>query len=142
MVHVPGGDELAFLDVDSAAGLCGGDEQVGLTAKEGGNLEHVGAFGGDGTVGGFVDVGEDGQAGGFGEAAQDGCAFLEAGAAEALDRGTVGLVIGSFEDVGHAQVGGNALDGVGHLADVRFTLDDAGTGDEKEFASANGNGAD
>ena len=72
VVHVPGGDELAFLDVDGAAGLCGGDEQVGLAAEEGGDLEDVDGFGGDGAVGGFVDVGEDGKPGGFGEAAEDG----------------------------------------------------------------------
>ena len=34
-----GSDELAFLDVDGAAGLGGGDEEVGLAAEEGGDLQ-------------------------------------------------------------------------------------------------------
>ena len=41
VAHVPGGDELALLDVDGAAGFAGGDEQVGLAAEEGGDLEDV-----------------------------------------------------------------------------------------------------
>ena len=47
VAHVPGRDELAFLDVDGAAGFAGGDEQVGLTAEERGNLEDIDGFGGD-----------------------------------------------------------------------------------------------
>ena len=38
VAHVPGGDELAFLDVDGAAGFASGDEQIGLAAKERGDL--------------------------------------------------------------------------------------------------------
>ena len=75
VAHVPGGDELAFLDVDGAAGFAGGDEQIGLAAEEGGNLEDVDGFGGDFAVGGLVDVGEDGKAGVLGEAAEDARAF-------------------------------------------------------------------
>jgi hypothetical protein len=140
--HVAGGDELAFFDVDGAAGVAGGDEQVGLAAEEGRDLEDVGAFGGDFAVGGFVDVGEDGEAGGFGDGAEDAGAFAQAGAAEARDGGAVGLVVGGLEDIGDSQVGGNALDGLGHAAGVGFALDDAGAGDEEEAACADGDGAD
>jgi hypothetical protein len=63
ILHVPRGDELALLDVDGAAGLACGDEQVGLAAEEGRNLQHVDGFGGDFAVAGLVDVGEDGKAG-------------------------------------------------------------------------------
>ena len=74
-------------------------------------------------------VREDGQAGVFGDAAEDARAFNEAGAAEALDAGAVGLVVAGFEDVGDAEVGGDALDSFGDGARVGFGLNDAGTGD-------------
>jgi len=136
VAHVPGRDELAFFDVDGAAGASGGDEEVGLAAEEGWDLKNVGALGGDFAVGRLVDVGENGKAGGFSKAAQDGRAFFEAGTAEAGDGGAIGLVVGGFEDVRNAEVGGDALESVGHGADVGFALDDAGTGDEEEFGFA------
>ena len=67
---------------------------------------------------------------------------VEAGAAEAFDAGAVGLVVAGFEDEGNAEVGGDALDGVGHGADVGFGLDDAGAGDEEEPARADLHRAD
>ncbi len=142
VAHVEGGDELALLDVDGAAGFGGGDEEVGLAAEEGGDLEDVDGFGDGGAVRRGVDVGEDGEAGGFGDGAEDAAAFGEAGAAEALDGGAVGLVVAGFEDVGDAEVGGDALDGVGHGAGVGLGLDDAGAGDEEELAAAYGDVAD
>src|SRR5207237_179485 len=39
--HVPGGHELALLDVHGPTGLGGGEEQVRLAGQEGGNLEQV-----------------------------------------------------------------------------------------------------
>ena len=75
VAHVPWSDELAFLHVDGAAGLGGGDEQVGLAAEEGRNLEdgfdvaeRVGELG---SLLGGVDVGEDGEAVVVGDGAED-----------------------------------------------------------------------
>jgi hypothetical protein len=102
-------------------------------------LTAIGELGG--LLGG-VDVGEDGEAVLLGDAAEDACAFSEAGAAEAVDGGAVGLVVAGFEDVGDAEVGGDALDGVGHAAGVRLGLDDAGAGDEKQRAAADGDAAE
>jgi hypothetical protein len=59
-----------------------------------------------------------------------------------VDGGSVGFVVAGFEDVGDAEVGGDALDGVGHGARVGLGLDDAGACDEEEFAAAYGDGAD
>src|SRR3546814_18289730 len=39
LLHVPGRQELTLLDVDRPPGLAGGDEEVGLPAQEGGNLQ-------------------------------------------------------------------------------------------------------
>jgi hypothetical protein len=48
----------------------------------------------------------------------------------------VRLVVAGLEDVRDAEVGGDALDGVGHGAGVLLGLNDAGAADEEEFASA------
>ena len=135
--HVPRGDELALLYIDGAPGFSGGDEQVGLPAKEGWDLEDVYGFGCDFALAGLVDIGEDGKAGFASEAAEDAGAFEEAGTAKTLDAGAVGLVVAGLEDEGNAKVGGDALQRVGHGAHVGFALNDAGSGDEKETAGAN-----
>ena len=44
MLHIIGREELTLLDVDDAAGLRGGDEQVGLAREKRRNLEHVRDF--------------------------------------------------------------------------------------------------
>src|SRR5262249_41424743 len=46
VAHVPGGDELGFLDVDDAIGLRSGEEEIGLSREKCGNLENVSNFGG------------------------------------------------------------------------------------------------
>ena len=46
VLHVVGREKLSLLDVDDAAGLRGGDEQIGLAAEERGNLQDVGDLGG------------------------------------------------------------------------------------------------
>ena len=141
-LHGRPAEELAFFYIDYFTGLCGGDEEVCLAAEEGWDLEDVDGFAYGGAVLGGVNVGEDGEAGGFGYGAQDAATFGEAGAAEAADRGAVGFVVAGFEDVGDAEIGGDALDGVGHGAGVGFGLDDAGAGDEEELATAYGDVAD
>ena len=55
--HVPWGNELTLLDVDGATGFAGGHEEIGLAAKEGGNLQDVDGLGSNLTLGGFMDVG-------------------------------------------------------------------------------------
>ena len=46
VLHVVGREELALLDVDDAAGLRGGRDEVGLPREERRNLQHVGDVGG------------------------------------------------------------------------------------------------
>jgi len=134
MAHVPGGNELAFLDVDGAARFAGGNEKIGLTTEECGNLEDVDGSGRDFAVCGLVDIGEDGQACVFGNAAKDARAFNEAGTAKAFRAGAVGFVVAGFEDEGNAEIGDDALNGLGHFEGVGLRLDDAGTSDEEEPA--------
>ena len=142
VAHVFGGDELTLFHIDGTAGFAGGDQQIGLSAEKSGNLEDVAGFGDLRAVCGLVYIGEDGEMCVFGDAAQDARAFGEAGSAEAGDRGAVGLVVGGLEDVWHAEIAGDALDGIGHHAGVLLALDDAGAGDKKELAAADRDGAD
>ena len=66
-----------FLMLTIRPGAAGRDQQVGLAAEEGGDLEDVGHFGGRAGLRGLVDVGEDGVARRL-EAGQDAQAFLQA----------------------------------------------------------------
>ena len=64
-------------------------------------------FGGGCGLGGVVDVGEDREIQiGF-DFSEDAQAFCQSRAAKGFYRGTVGFVVGGFEDVRHAAVGGN-----------------------------------
>ena len=142
VLHVLGCDELSLLHVDGATGFSGGDQQVGLAAEEGRNLKDIAGLGCRAAVLRLVHVGEDGEVRLSGDAAQDARAFGEAGTAEAGDRGAIGLVIGSLEDVGDAEVAGDALNGIGHEARVLLAFDDARAGDEEELTRANRDIAD
>ena len=77
--HFLRGEELALLDVDGAVvglgGACDGEEEVGLAAEEGGDLEEVGDLGYGLGLSGLVDVRRDGD----GEFLADGGEGLEAG---------------------------------------------------------------
>src|SRR5207302_11337809 len=59
VLHVPGGNELAFLDVDHAPALGDRDHQVGLAAQECGNLHDIGDLRNLGDVDGLVHIGQD-----------------------------------------------------------------------------------
>jgi len=140
VAHIPGGNELALLDVDGAAGAAGSDQQVSLAAEESRDLENVGGFSGDLAVGRLVNVGEDGQAAIFGDSGEDPRAFDETGAAKALDAGAVGLVVTGFEDEGDVKIGRDALKSFGHGAHMGLRLDDARAGNKKEPASTHMDG--
>ena len=59
-------------------------------------------------------------------------AFREARSAKSFHGGAVGFVVGGFEDVGDAAVGGNFGDFFRHFSGVRFVFDDARSGYQKE----------
>ena len=90
--HVPRREELALLDVDHPAGLGGGDEQVGLPAEEGRDLEDVDHRRHDRALLPLVHVGEDRHAELAAEIGEDRERRLEPHAALALEAGAVRLV--------------------------------------------------
>ena len=61
MNHVPGGEELALLHVDDLAGPRRGDEEIGLAAEEGRDLQHIDGFSDCGALLCLMHVGEHGQ---------------------------------------------------------------------------------
>jgi hypothetical protein len=71
VLHVPGRQELALLDVDRTAGAGGGDQEVGLAAQEGRDLQHVHGLGQQRALAGFVHVGQHRQAGHFADLGKD-----------------------------------------------------------------------
>jgi len=142
MAHVPRRDKLALLYIDSATRSSSGEEQVRLAAEEGRDLQHIHSIGDRGAIFHLMDIGKHRQPCGFGHATQDAAAFRKARPTKAADRGAIGLVITGFEYIGDAEIAGDALDGVCHLARVSFALNNARPSDEKETAGANMNSAD
>ncbi|OPZ80908.1 MAG: hypothetical protein BWY75_03679 [bacterium ADurb.Bin425] len=57
-MHVPRRQKLSFLDIDTFAGLGGGNQKVGLAAKEGWYLQYVQDFGSRLALFTFVHIGE------------------------------------------------------------------------------------
>ena len=142
MTHVPGRNELSLLDVDCAAALPRGDQQVSLAAEKCGNLQHIDGLGYSRHVSGFVYVSQHGDVRRLSDPAQNAQTFVQPRPAKAANRSAIGLVVRSFEDVRQFFVASDGSNGVSHLERVSFALDDARSGDEEELASADGNVAD
>ena len=81
VLHVPGRQELALLHLHRAAGLGGGDEQVGLAAQEGRDLQHVHHLGHARALLRLVHVGDDGEAERLADLGEHGKRAVEADAA-------------------------------------------------------------
>ena len=125
---------LALLDVQRQASAGGGDQQVGLAAEEGRDLDDRQHRGGLLRLPGLVDVGEDRHPDLLLDARQDGQPLGDARAARRGVGSAVGLVERGLEDIGDAELAGDLL-GLGRdLAGQPLVLDDAGAGDEEETA--------
>src|SRR6516164_7640933 len=132
--HVPRRDELAFLDVDHAFAERGRDDQVGLAPEEGGDLEDVRDLRDFGDVRGFVDVGQHWHLDRVFYFFQDAQAFFQSWAAKALERSTVGFVVGRLKDKRQVQRAGDTLDDLGHADGMIFAFDDAWARDQEQAA--------
>ena len=132
--HLVRGEELALLDVDHAPAGGGGEEEVGLAAEEGGDLEHVAHRGDRRHLRALVDVGEHREAVVALHHREQLEPGLEAGAAGALHGGAVGLVEGALEhEVQLGEFPPDAAQRDGDGAADALVLQRAGPGDEEEF---------
>ena len=98
VLHVPRRQKLTLLDVDRLAGFGGGDQQIGLAAEEGRNLQDVHDFGDFGALLGQVHVGDDRHADLFADFFEDGRCCIKARAAFGREAGAVGFVEAGFVD--------------------------------------------
>ena len=96
--HVPGREELALLDVDRLAGAGRGDEEIGLAAEEGRDLQHVDRLGHGGALLGLMHVGDDGKPDALPDLGEDRERLVEPEPARACGAGAVRLVEGALVD--------------------------------------------
>ena len=136
VLHVVGREELALFDVDRLARSGRGQEQIGLPAEEGRDLEDVEDRGrGALDLRRLVDVGEDGNA----ElvaliSARMSQALLQARAAERIDRRAVGLVEGGLEDERDVRASAQtASSAPGEGEGLAAAFDDARAGDQEKL---------
>ena len=130
--HVPGREELALLDVDDLAGLGRGDEEIGLPAEEGRDLEDVDDRRDDRALLALVDVGEDRHAELAPEIGEDRQRRVEPHAALAGETGAVRLVEGGLVDEADAEAGRHLLEPAGDVEGMRAEFELARAGDERE----------
>ena len=96
--HIPGREELAFLDIDHPTGTRGRQQQVCLTAEERRNLEHIQNLSGGRGFFRRVDIGEDRHPDRFLYLGQDCEAFLQPRPAKGGAGAAIGLVVGRLKD--------------------------------------------
>ena len=132
VLHVAGRDELALLDVDRLSGLRDGQDEVGLPAEEGGNLQHVEHLGRRRHLGHLVDVREHRKAQRVAHLAQDAQPLAEPRSAVAVDRRAVGLVVRRLVDERHAPVRRDLRQSLGRHQRVLLVFDRARPADQHQ----------
>ena len=143
--HVPGGQELAFLDVDGPAGFPGSNQQVRLAAEEGRNLQDIDDLFEGGALGGVVDVGQHRNAQAVPDLGEHRPGALQAEAAGAVDAGPVGLVERGLEDQPDIEALGQFFEFLGRVQGMVAAFHDARTGNQgqrqvvADFQVADGN---
>ena len=129
-----GGEELGLLYVDGLSGFGEGDNEVGLSAKEGRQLEDVYDLGGGGCLSRFVNVGDHGHAVGLLDLREYLEAFFQSGTAKGGYGRAVCLVEGGLEHIGDAELGGDFLVGGGDFQCELSRLEDVHAPEKNEGA--------
>ncbi len=106
MTYVVRGEELALLDVDDLASLRRRDEQIGLAAEKGRNLQDVGDLGDRSRLIGFVNIRENWHVHAVFDGGEDPHAFGQSWPTEGATRRPVRLVERRLEDERHAKARG------------------------------------
>ena len=132
VLHVPGRQELALFYVDGLAGLARCQQQVGLPAQKGRDLEHVHGLGGSGTLLGGVNVGQHRDVAALAHFGQDRQRPLQAQATFAAQAGAVGLVEAGLVDQANSELVRDFLDRLRHFKRVLAQFERAGPRDQGE----------
>ena len=123
---------MAFLDVDRPTGRPGGQQQVGLTAQEGRDLQDVDGGGHRGTVLRRMDIGQHRQTQGLADLGKDRQRRLQANAAGGAILGAVGFVERRLENEANARGLAQALERRGNLKGMFAAFHLAGAGDQHQ----------
>ena len=132
VLHVPGSEKLSLLHVDRLAGRRSRQQQVGLAAEEGGDLQHVHRLRRLRALFGVVHVGQRGQAGDLADLGEHRQRGLQPQAACGAGGGAVRLVERGLIDQGDVQPLGDLPKRVGGLQRVGAALHLAGAGDHRQ----------
>jgi hypothetical protein len=135
-------EELALLDVDSAARPRGLNYQVGLPGQERGNLENIGGLSGSRHLKRVVNIGEHGYAGFGSHPAEYAEGFLDSKPTVGAYRGAIRFVVRRLEDVRDAETVSYRANRVSHLKRVRFAFDEARPGNQEQSWAANFDASD
>ena len=136
MAHIPRRHELPLLDVYRLARARRGDQQIGLTAQEGGNLQQVYHLGGAFCLPWLVNIGGHRHAHFPFDRCQHAQPFLDARSAKGVQGGTVRFVERGFENVSDAQTLAGGFHLAGDLQAKRFAFYHTGPGDQRQPARA------
>ena len=98
VLHLPRGEELPLLHVHRLSGLPGGEQQVGLAAEEGGDLQHVDHVTDLCALRFIMHIRQHRHVIGTRHGSQDLQPLFDAQTALAREGGAVGLVIAALED--------------------------------------------
>ena len=132
VLHVPGGEELAFLDVYRPAGAGRRHEQIGLPGQKGGDLQEIADLGRGRRLFRKMDVRGHRQAGRLLHAGEDGQTFAHARTAIRVDARAVGLVERGLEDQRQGKLVGDLLQACGDRQRQFLGFDDAGAGNHQQ----------
>ena len=132
-LHVPRRQELPFLDMERFAGLCRLDDEIGLPAQEGWDLEDVEDFRGRERLFGKVDIREDWDPIALLDFTQDRKPLCQARASEGVERESVGLVVAGLEDEVDAAALDDRDESLGAFERMFPALYDARAGDQGQL---------
>ena len=133
--HLRRREKLALLEIYDPAGAHGGVDQVGLTAKKGGDLQHVHDFTGESSLRFRMHVGQHRHAERLSNFRQHLQSFVEAGSAKGFRRGAIGFVVAGFEDVSDVELPAGPPQRVRDFKAEPLVFDDTRPGDQYEAAS-------